>query len=110
MSFLTAISSALQAFFLSIVTMVQSVFLSLWTMFQDVFLWTIDQVLTLVTSILSTLNLAFITSHAGAFGSIPSETLNVMGLLGFGDCMAVIASAIGIRILLQLIPFTRLGS
>lgn len=110
MSFLTSIATALQQFFNSIITLVTDIFTSFWTMITDFFLWVVDQVLTLVVSIVSAFDLTAITSKATAFGEIPSEVLNILGLLHFGECMVVIASAIGIRILLQLIPFTRLGS
>ncbi|MOA59084.1 hypothetical protein D3C78_1836160 [compost metagenome] len=51
-----------------------------------------------------------IDASLGAWGAIPAEVLNVLGLLGAGEAVAIIISAIGVRMLLQLIPFTRLGS
>lgn len=41
---------------------------------------------------------------------IPADVKNIMGLCGMGEAMAMVMTAIGIRLLLQLIPFVRLGS
>ena len=43
-------------------------------------------------------------------GGLPAEILNVMALCGVGSAVTIITTAIGIRLALQLIPFTRLGS
>lgn len=110
MNFLTAIAKALQDFFNSLLGLVTSIFLSLWTILTDIFLWVFDQLMSLMVSIVSALDLAAITSNAAVFGEIPAEVLNVLGLCGIGECLVVLAAAITIRILLQLIPFTRLGS
>ncbi|MEL7595452.1 VSK receptor [Aeromonas veronii] len=41
---------------------------------------------------------------------LPDEVKNTMALVGISDASVIIVTAITIRILLQLIPFTRLGS
>lgn len=41
---------------------------------------------------------------------LPDEVENTMALVGISDASIIIVAAITIRILLQLIPFTRLGS
>ncbi len=43
-------------------------------------------------------------------GGLPPELLYFANLCSIGECMGMIITAITIRILLQLIPFTRLGS
>lgn len=44
------------------------------------------------------------------FSVIPPETQYYMAICGFNECMSMIVSALIIRMLLQLIPFVRLGS
>lgn len=41
---------------------------------------------------------------------LPSEITGMMGLIGIGTATEIIVTAIIIRIFLQLVPFTRLGS
>ncbi|WP_332397383.1 DUF2523 family protein [Vibrio metschnikovii] len=41
---------------------------------------------------------------------IPSEVSWVLSMVGLPQCLAIIASAIALRLILQVIPFTRLGS
>ena len=59
---------------------------------------------------ISAIDLSGIQPHLSAAGGLPGEILNIMSLLGVGTCVSIIAAAIGIRLVLQLIPFTRLGS
>lgn len=69
----------------------------------------------------SLLNIAL--TSLGALGSIlntmdisqhltflPDEIKNTMSLVGISDASVIIIAAITVRIFLQLIPFTRLGS
>ena len=46
----------------------------------------------------------------GVWSSMPEEIINILGLLGVGPACGIIVAAIAIRLVLQLIPFTRLGS
>ncbi|MEW6470518.1 MAG: DUF2523 family protein [Bacteroidota bacterium] len=87
----------------------QSLVLTLWDAFQDFFAWIFDQLLSIASSALSLVD--FDASQFNAC-SVPlaGEVLNILGLVGIGEAAAIIVSAIGIRIILQLIPFTRLGS
>ncbi len=42
--------------------------------------------------------------------SAPVEFVKVLEVVGFGQCFSIILSASLVKILLQLIPFVRLGS
>lgn len=97
-------------FWTALLGLVEKVFTSLLVMLKDVFLWLLDQVLGLVTTLLGAVDLSAISQDYGIFQQIPDSTLNMMGLCGFAQCMAIVGGAIVIRILLQLIPFVRLGS
>jgi hypothetical protein len=109
-SIIDSISIPFHAFWVSLVALVVKVFSSVFLMLKDVIFWAFEQILDLLTSILQAVNLHFLDGPIAAFSSIPEPVMNVLGLLGFGDCLTLIGSAILVRVGLQLIPFTRLGS
>jgi Protein of unknown function (DUF2523) len=81
-------------------------------MLQDLIAWVLDQLLAVVVHVLGLFDFEFM--HNNTFGDamnhMPSEVWNIIWLLGLPYCLAMIAAAIGVRLILQLIPFTRLGS
>lgn len=86
------------------------VFKDLWEFATDLPVWIFDQCLGIAESAIASIDVTAISSNLSAWGSIPSNVLEVTSALGVGQCAAVISSAILIRLGLQLIPFTRLGS
>lgn len=88
----------------------KAVFKAAWDLVCDAATWPVEQFLDLAVSAVSALDTSAISSAATGWGGIPAEVGNVLGVLGVGQASAVIAAAITVRILLQLIPFTRLGS
>lgn len=86
-----------------------AVFKALWDLVTDLFSWIFDQLMSLVVSALSAIDLVGLNNYNPQTG-FTSEMLNIMGLIGLGEASAIIVTAIGIRLILQLIPFTRLGS
>ena len=86
------------------------VFEALWNMVTDSFVWVFDQVLGVSVTALSAIDVGGIQPALGAFGSLPSNVIEVLAAAGVGPALGVIVSAIGIRFALQLIPFVRLGS
>lgn len=89
--------------------LIVNVFKALWDMATDLVCWVIEKLLDLVVSTVKALDLSGLQGFAPA-GGLPAEILNVMALCGVGSAVAIITTAIGIRLALQLIPFTRLGS
>ncbi|MHC3432475.1 DUF2523 family protein [Delftia lacustris] len=89
--------------------LIVNVFKALWDMATDLVCWVIEKLLDLVVSAVKALDLSGLQGFAPA-GGLPAEILNVMALCGVGSAVTIITTAIGIRIALQLIPFTRLGS
>lgn len=87
-----------------------NIFVSLWLIFTDIFSWLFEQVLTVAISGIGSLNVAGLTGYVSSVGTMPAQILNVLGLLGIGTAISIISAAITIRLALQLIPFTRLGS
>jgi len=89
--------------------LVKGIFESVWDFCQDGVCWVVDKLLSFVVSLLGGIDTSGI-SAVGSWSSLPAEILNILGLLGFGQCMGIIGAAILIRLGLQLIPFVRLGS
>lgn len=86
-------------------------FVGLWLLGTDLAAWVFEQVLNLVISILGSFNLSFdFLNVAQYIPALPDDVVNIMGLLGIGQALGIIFSAIVIKLVLQLIPFTRLGA
>lgn len=87
-----------------------AVFVAAWDFIRDAACWPFEQAMDIAVSAAQSLPLDGLSTQATAWGGLPAEILNVMGLIGVGTAVSIIAAAIGIRLVLQLIPFTRLGS
>lgn len=86
-----------------------AVFVAAWDIFRDLFAWVFEQLLDIAIAAANSLDLSRFDNVTG-WGELPSEIINIMGLLGIGTASSIILSAVVIRLVLQLIPFTRLGS
>lgn len=87
-----------------------SVFVAIWHVVTDLVCWAFDGFLGVAVEALADVDTSGISSYGAAWSSLPGEVINILQLLGVGEAMAIIASAITIRVTLQLIPFVRLGS
>lgn len=87
-----------------------AVFVALWLLGKDAFSWLFDQVLTVAISAIGGIDVAGLNGYVSTVGTMPAQILNILSLLGIGTAISIIASAITVRLVLQLIPFTRLGS
>lgn len=85
-----------------------SIFVAFWDIFKDIFSWVLEQLLSVAVAAISSFDVS--AFPANAWGSIPSELLNILSVLGVGQCVAIISAALLIRFGLQLIPLVRLGS
>ncbi len=83
---------------------------AVWDLVRDAACWPFEQVMKIVVGAVESIDLSGIQPYTSMAGDLPGEIVNIMGLLGVGTCCAIIAAAIAIRLILQLIPFTRLGS
>lgn len=88
----------------------KAVFQALWDFVRDAVCWPFEQIMDIVVAAVSGLDLSGIGNYTGTWGTLPGEIINVLGLIGLGEASAIVVTAIGIRLVLQLIPFTRLGS
>lgn len=108
-AFFTAIFEKVTAVLQWCVDLVLAVFLAFYLLVKDGFSWLFDQVLSVAVSAVGAINVSALTGISG-WSAVPGEILNVLSLLGVGTAVSIITAAIGIRIVLQLIPFVRLGS
>lgn len=86
-----------------------AVFSALWDLISDAVSWTLDVCLGFAVDMANSINLGGLDGYNPGAG-LPEEIINVLQLLGIGTCVSIIGTAITIRLVLQLIPFTRLGS
>lgn len=93
------------------ITLAIAIFTGAWLLGTDLGCWLLDQALSLVEVILNSVAFDFsvfdLTQYMTA---LPAEVTNMLSLIGLGTGLGIILAAIGIKVLLQLIPFTRLGS
>lgn len=87
-----------------------AVFTAGWDLLRDVPAWVLDESMQVAVSAVGSIDVSKMQNAGQWWGGMPAEILNMLGLIGFGEAMAIIVAAISIRLVLQLIPFTRLGS
>ncbi|EHK5084421.1 DUF2523 domain-containing protein [Vibrio alginolyticus] len=84
---------------------------SLFNMLKDLFFWAVEQVMEMVNMLLSGVFALFSPVDMSQYmTSIPPTVSWVMAAVGLPQCLSIILAAITVRLMLQLIPFTRLGS
>lgn len=85
--------------------------LSVFDFLKDFFFWCIDKLLEFVIVVLDSLSgLASGLNPLVYIDAIPTETKYIMQITGFNEAMGIIVAALGVRFLLQTIPFVRYGS
>lgn len=97
--------------FETLVNAIYNVYVSIKNVLFDIPPWILDQVLsiasTLLGSVLAILQPIDLSQYLSA---LPSEVSWTLSMIGIPQCLGIISTAIVTRLLLQLIPFTRLGS
>lgn len=86
------------------------IFACFWLLGTDFAKWAFEQLLDLLIFILKDINVNFDFLNPEKYVPIPPELANSLGLFGVSQSLAIILAAIIVKITLQLIPFTRLGS
>lgn len=72
---------------------------------KAVFYFVLDGFLTVVYSIVGALDIGFIvTSYAGYWSGLPPQLIYAINACGIGSGISIIVYAMGIRMLLNLIP------
>lgn len=85
-------------------------FLAFWLLSTDLGCWFVEQLLSFAVEVVAGLDVGDFQQASAAWGSLPGEVINVLGLLKAGWAASIIVAAIGLRLVLQLIPGVRLGS
>lgn len=94
-----------------VLDLIGKVFLSLWTLVTDFFAWILESLLAIVVGALTALgSIPGASLFSGAMEMLPPEAWTFMLRFNLPLCSGIIMGAIVIRLLLQLIPFVRLGS
>ncbi|BCX89515.1 hypothetical protein MIN45_P1888 [Methylomarinovum tepidoasis] len=88
---------------------VVQIFVDLGELALDVVWGALDSIISVAVGLLSALP-APSFDLAGALGGLPAEMINVAGLIGLGQAIGIVIAALGVRFVLQMIPFVRWGS
>lgn len=97
--------------FKAVTEFIKAMLLTMLDMLKDFFFFIFDALLGLLVTILSGMSAVFSAFDVSHYMTgLPGEVTNIMGLCGLGSCIGMIISALIIRLTLQMIPFTRLGS
>jgi hypothetical protein len=90
-----------------------AVFASIWDVLTDLVVWVFIGIFKLTQTVLDGLpgTADFqLFNPANYIAGMPAEFTNMLALCRVGECFAIILAAILIKLTLQIIPFTRLGS
>lgn len=111
--FFTALLAKFGALASWFINLFKAVFVAAWLVLQDAITWCFTEFLKLVSTVLNALPGAdsFGSLNPGQYmSSLDPGTVNMLGRIRIGEAFAIILVAIGIKLALQVIPFTRLGS
>ncbi|SOZ97310.1 DUF2523 family protein [Cupriavidus taiwanensis] len=112
-AFVTAILAKFAALAGWLGTMAVAVFTAAWLFGTDLVCWIFEAFLKLTQTILDGLpgTDAFAALNPAQYiNGAPADLVNMIGLMRLGEGLAIILGAIVIKLALQLVPFTRLGS
>lgn len=110
-AFFTAILSKIVSLAAWLGALAVAAFAALWLLGTDLGAWVFEQCLDVVISVLNSVSLNLeMFNPAQYIGGLPPEVVNMLGLCRIGESMGIIAAACAIKVMLQLVPFTRLGS
>ena len=79
-------------------------------MLLDLFSFIVKMVLDAVVLLLAQIPIPVSWSLQSLFDVLPASVLSMLSAIGFTQALGIVLVALGIRFLLQLIPFIRLGS
>lgn len=88
----------------------KAVFGAMWDIGRDLVCWVFESFVDVAIGALGSVDFSALGSWAGYWSGLPDGVVEVLGAVGVTTAVGIIATAIGVRMLLQLIPFVRLGS
>lgn len=92
------------------IDLVKAIFTAGYDLLKDGACWVFDSFLAIVTAAVTALDFSQISEWTGLWAAVPAEVTQVLAAIGLGTAFSIIAAAIVVRLTMQLIPFTRLGS
>lgn len=100
--------ASLPAWILGLAT---AAFLSLFDLGKDLLCWCFDQLLSLVVYIINSIPVGNLSLDMSSYWAvIPDNIINILAYMYVPQAMTMVLTSLGIRFVLQLIPFVRLGS
>lgn len=109
--FASWLSGWFNAFVAWLLALVGSVFVGLWALLTDFLIFVLDSLFGLVLYIVSGMSWDFTTFNPVTYwNQLPADLVSVLNLIGVPIALGMIVTALGIRFVLQLIPFVRWGS
>ncbi len=101
----------LDSFLAWVLETIQSVFVGVWEMLKDVLFFAVDSIFLLVIYIVNGIAWSFGDFNPTQYwNALPPEILNTANLVGVPIAVSMIVAALGIRFVIQMIPFIRWGS
>ncbi len=97
--------------FETLINAIYNIYVSIKNVLFDIPPWILDQVLSIASGLLSSI-LAMLepVDLSQYLTGLPDEVAWTLSQIGIPQCLGIIGTAIVVRLLLQLVPFTRLGS
>jgi hypothetical protein len=111
--FFTAILAKVVAFAAWLASLAVAVFAAVWLLGTDLGCWLLEGFLAIIQTVLESLpgvDGFALFNPAQYVSALPADVVNMVGLIRVGEALAIILAAILIKLTLQIIPFTRLGS
>lgn len=112
-AFFTAVLAKFAALATWFGNLVVAIFAAAWLFGTDLVCWVFESFLKLTQTLLNGLpgTDAFAALNPAQYiNGAPADLVNMIGLMRLGEGLAIILGAIAIKLVLQLVPFTRLGS
>ncbi|GAB1086090.1 MAG: hypothetical protein SStaTSB_41020 [Shewanella algae] len=97
--------------YIDVVNSIYNLYYSIMQMLYDIPVWLFSEIMSLSRYAITQVLALFEPIDLGQYlTGIPPEVSWTLSMVGLPQCLGIITSAIVIRMILQLIPFTRLGS
>lgn len=101
----------LNTFLAWVLTQIEAIFGGVWDLLSDFFIFVLDKLFDLVLYIIGGMSWDFGGfSPVTYWNQLPADLINTLNLIGVPIALGMIVTALGIRFVIQMIPFVRWGS
>lgn len=84
--------------------------LSVFDMLKDFFIWIMESIMDIAIGLLNGVGAMMSGLDIAQYSGLPPETAYTLNQIGLSQAMGMVITCIGIRFILQTIPFVRWGS